>query len=70
MTEKTVLKEDLICDIVEATSDVLSTMASFEVKAKEFVQSNGTPECLDITACMDITGILGFSGGRKGSIRS
>lgn len=68
MTEKTVLKEDLIRDIVEATSDVLSTMASFEVRAKEFVQSNGTPECLDITACMDITGILGFSGGRKGSV--
>ncbi len=68
MTETTVLKEDLIRDIVEATSDVLSTMASFEVKAKEFVQRNGTPECLDVTACMDITGILGFSGGRKGSI--
>ncbi len=68
MTEKTVLKEDLIGDIVEATSDVLSTMASFEVKAKEFVQRKGTPECLDITACMDITGILGFSGGRKGSV--
>ena len=43
-------------------------MASFEVKAKEFVQRNGTSECLDVTACMDITGILGFSGGRKGSV--
>jgi len=63
MTEKTVLKEDLIRDIVEATSDVLSTMASYEVKAKGPEQRNGTPECLDVYCLHGHYGDTGIFGG-------
>ncbi len=43
-------------------------MASFDVKAKEVQEINGKSEFKDVTACLDITGILGFSGRRKGSL--
>ncbi|MFQ5675750.1 MAG: chemotaxis protein CheX [bacterium] len=59
-------EKDLIHDFIEVTAEVLSTMASFEVKAEAIHEINSHLE--DSTSCLDITGVLGFSGGRKGSL--
>jgi len=68
MSDNIIAKENLIQDFIDVTGEVLSTMASFDVKAKEIQEINGKSEFTDITACLDITGILGFSGRRKGSL--
>ena len=65
MTEKTVLKEDLIRDIVEVASDVLSTMASYEVKAKGCEQSNGTPNVWTLLPAWTLPGYWDFRGVEK-----
>ncbi len=43
-------------------------MASFDVKAVEVREINGNGNSQYTTACFDITALLGFSGGRKGSL--
>ena len=68
MLDNIIAKDNLIHDFIDVTGEVLSTMASFDVKAKEVQEKNGKSGHKDITACLDITGILGFSGGRKGSL--
>lgn len=61
-------EKDLIHDFIEVTGQVLATMAALEVKADNIYEINGDTQSEDITACLDITGILGFSGGRQGSL--
>ncbi|MFQ5750927.1 MAG: chemotaxis protein CheX [bacterium] len=61
-------KENFIQDFVEVTSEVLSTMASLKVQAKNVHEINGNADSNAVTTCMDITGILGFLGNRRGSI--
>ena len=60
--------EGLIQDFIDVTIEVLSTMASLEVKSTGHFQIENHENSLDVTACMDITGVLGFSGGRRGSV--
>jgi chemotaxis protein CheX len=60
--------QTFIQDFIDATVDVLTTMAFFEVETrnvKEMVTGSGAPS---VTSCRDITGVLGFSGSRAGSI--
>ncbi len=66
MSGNIIAKDNLIHDFIDVTGDVLSTMASFDIKATQVRQINGNGK--DITNCFDITGVLGFSGGRKGSL--
>ncbi len=68
MNDNIVANENLIQDFIDVTEEVLSTMASFEIKAIEVQEINANGHSKDVTACFDITGILGFSGGRKGSL--
>ena len=68
MNDNIVANENLIQDFIDVTEEVLSTMASFEIKAIEVQEINANGHTQDVTACFDITGILGFSGGRKGSL--
>jgi len=62
------LKDDLVQDFIDITLEVMETMANIKVTSKGSVEINGSHAGLDVTSCMDITGILGFSGGRRGSI--
>ena len=55
-------------DFIDTTREVFSTMAAMEVESKGVIEIDGSTESKDLTSCMDITGILGFSGGRKGSL--
>ncbi len=66
MSGNIITKDNLIHDFIDVTADVLSTMASFDIEATQVRQINGNGN--DITTCFDITGVLGFSGGRKGSL--
>ena len=68
MSDNVLAKDNLIQDFIDVTGEVLSTMASFDIKAIGVQEVNGNGDSKDITACFDITGILGFSGGRKGSL--
>lgn len=68
MSDNLIAKDNPIKDFIDVTGEVLSTMASFDVKAIEVQEINGNGHSKDITACFDITGVLGFSGGRKGSL--
>ncbi len=68
MSEDILQDENLVHDFVDSTIEVLSTMAGMQVEFKEMHKIDGRTASLDITSCMDITGLLGFSGGRKGSI--
>ena len=66
MSGNIITKDNLIHDFIDVTGDVLSTMASFDIKATRVRQIDGNSK--EITTCFDITGVLGFSGGRKGSL--
>ena len=68
MSDNIVATDNLIQDFIDVTGQVLSTMASFDVKSAEVreISNNGNSE--DTTDCFDITAVLGFSGGRKGSL--
>lgn len=68
MGDNLIAKDNLIQDFIDVTGDVLSTMASFDVKAKEVQEINGQSDLKDLITCLDITGVLGFSGGRRGSL--
>ncbi len=68
MGENIIQKENFIHDFIDVTKDVLSTMASYHVETRSVREINGNSDMLNVTACMDITGVLGFSGGRRGSI--
>ena len=68
MSDNIIAKDNLVQDFIDVTGEVLATMASFDCKAKEVQEVNGKSEFKDITACLDITGVLGFSGGRRGSL--
>ena len=57
-----------IDDFIKATDEVFSQMVSVAVQVDVVEEINGMPDCMDVTLCMDITGILGFSGGRRGSL--
>jgi chemotaxis protein CheX len=58
----------LIQDFTDATIDVLKTMAFFEVGSKN--ADGAPPDQADgpLNGYRDITGVLGFSGSRTGSI--
>ncbi len=70
MSVNIVKSEDLLQDFIDVTIEVLSTMACYDVQVDivEEVGNNSNGADVDITNCMDITGILGFSGDRKGSL--
>lgn len=68
MSANVVQNENFSQDFIDTTHEVFSTMAAMEVESKGVIEIGGTAETKDITSCMDITGILGFSGGRKGCI--
>lgn len=67
MTEN-LIKDDLVEDFIDTTLEVLETMANVTVTSKGVREIDGSIEGLNVTACMDITGVLGFSGGRRGSV--
>ena len=60
--------ESVIQDFIDVTVEVLSTMAQLEVTPKGVQEIEGDSSLMAVTACMDITGVLGFSGGKQGSI--
>jgi chemotaxis protein CheX len=60
--------ESFIADIIDVTKEVLSTMADFEAEAQNVEHIAHDANEVDVTDCFDITSVLGFSGGRKGSI--
>jgi len=68
MSDNILEKDDLVQDFVDSTRDVLNTMTGLDVMFRKKEVLDGNDSNLDITACQDITGVLGFSGGRKGSI--
>ncbi|MFQ5649184.1 MAG: chemotaxis protein CheX [bacterium] len=68
MSEDILQKEDLLQDFVDSTIDVLTTMSGLDVTYDGMRKIDGVVDGLGITACMDITGVLGFSGGRRGSV--
>ena len=68
MSENIIHRENLIQDFIDSTTDALTTMSAVDVKTKSVEEINGQTNSMDVTACLDITGILGFSGGRKGAI--
>ncbi len=68
MTNSMLRTEELMQDFVDVTVDVLVTMAGMDVVSRGFREINGNSGALEVTACMDITGLLGFSGGRKGAL--
>jgi len=68
MSDNVIAKDNLIQDFIDVTGEVLSTMASFDITTIGVQEINGNGNSKEITTCFDITGILGFSGGRKGSL--
>lgn len=68
MSDNIIQRENFIQDFVDVTVEVLVTMASLEARATNIAEIDGNCGQLDVTSCMDITGVLGFSGGRRGSI--
>lgn len=68
MNDILVNNENLLQDFVDSTTEVFTTMAGMDVTFLDMQRIEGKVGSLDVTACMDITGILGFSGGRRGSI--
>jgi chemotaxis protein CheX len=69
MVESLVRANPLVQDFIDVSVEVMDTMASYAIKPTRVVEPDvGRGEKLEVTACLDITGILGFSGGRKGSI--
>ncbi len=60
--------ESFTQDFIEVTIEVLFTMTGLDVESSGFYEIEGHSQGLDVTSCMDITGILGFSGGRRGSV--
>ncbi len=68
MSENIVIKENLIQDFIDSTSEVLSTMAAIDVEPKGYREVRSDTNNAGTTVCMDITGVIGFSGGRQGSI--
>ncbi len=68
MSENIIQKNNLIHDFIDATTEALGTMASMSINIKNITEINGDSDYVDITNCKDITVIMGFSGGRKGSI--
>jgi len=68
MSDNIVANENFIQDFIDVTGEVLSNIASFDVKAAEVREINANGNSKDITACFDITAVLGFSGGRQGSL--
>ena len=53
---------------MDVTVEVLVTMGGMDVVSQGIREINGNSGGLGITDCKDITGLLGFSGGRKGAI--
>lgn len=69
MSSNSVLATDYTQDFIDITVDVFSTMSGLDVNLREVKQINNSASTSNgVTACMDITGILGFSGGRRGAI--
>ncbi|MCH9007415.1 chemotaxis protein CheX [candidate division KSB1 bacterium] len=68
MTNSMLRTGELMQDFVDVTVDVLVTMAGMDVVSRGVREINGNSGALEVTACMDITGLLGFSGGRKGAL--
>jgi chemotaxis protein CheX len=68
MSAYIVQPENFIDDFIKATDEVFSQMVSVAIAVNAVEEIDGQPDCMDVTSCMDITGILGFSGGRRGSI--
>ena len=68
MSDNILASDNHIQDFIDVTRNVLSTMASFDVKAAEVREINGRGNSEYTTVCFDITAVLGFSGGRKGSL--
>ena len=64
----TKINNEFFDDFIGSTVEVLSTMTSIEVTGSKVREVNGSSSGMDITSCLDITGILGFSGGRRGSL--
>jgi len=68
MSQNVMAHEAIIQDFIAITEEVFTTMASLEIKSTSVREIDGNAHGLDVTACMDVTGVLGFSGGRKGSV--
>ena len=64
----TKVNNEFFDDFIDSTVVVLATMASIEVTGSKVREVDGSSNGIDITSCLDITGILGFSGGRRGSL--
>ena len=68
MSIKLVHTPGFIQDFIHITQEVFSMMASLDVRSTGVKKINGDIDSKQLTACLDVTGILGFSGGRKGFI--
>jgi len=68
MSAITVQHESLIQDFIDVTVEVLSTMASFDARVADIRDIHGPGEENGVASCLDITAVLGFSGGRQGSL--
>lgn len=68
MTNSMLRTQDLIQDFVDVTVEVLVTMGGMDVVSQGIREINGNSGGLGITDCKDITGLLEFSGGRKGAL--
>ncbi len=61
-------EESVVGDFIDATVEVLSTMASIHATPTAVREINGGAEHGSVTRCLDVTGLLGFSGERRGSM--
>lgn len=59
--------DNLVGDFIDATKQTISQTSSLAVDVLQVREVSDSPNSMG-TKCLDITGILGFSGGRKGSI--
>ena len=65
-------KDIFISEIITCTTEVLASLCSLNAVVKNVEELDHASGSLDITSCLDITGMLGFSGSKElmGSILS
>lgn len=63
-------KDTFISEISTSTTEVLTSMCSLTAIVKNVEELDHVSGSIDITSCLDITGMLGFSGSKelRGSI--
>lgn len=57
--------DTFISEIVTSTTEVLASMCSLKAVVKNVEELDHVSGSLDITSCLDITGMVGFSGSKE-----